>query len=76
MVSLKPFNLSFFNISGQGIYLNYSDIKWFALERNRDYYVIFEISPNCCILDYFVDYDGYCISSKGFLPIVVDIMVI
>ena len=26
--------------------------------------------------DSFVDYDGYSISSKGFLPTVVDIMVI
>ena len=29
-----------------------------------------------CISDSFVDYDGYSISSKGFLPTVVDIMVI
>ena len=28
-----------------------------------------------CISDSFVDYDGYPISSKGFLPTVVDIMV-
>ena len=28
------------------------------------------------ILDSFVDYDGYSISSKGFLPTEVDIMVI
>jgi len=28
------------------------------------------------ILGSFVDHDGYSISSKGFLPIVVDIMVI
>ena len=28
------------------------------------------------ILDYFVDYEGYSISSKVFLPTVVDIMVI
>jgi len=29
-----------------------------------------------CILDSLVDYDGYSISSKGFLPTVVDIIVI
>ena len=29
-----------------------------------------------CISDSFVDYEGYSISSKGFLPTVVDIMVI
>ena len=29
-----------------------------------------------CISNFFADYDGYSISSKGFLPIVVDRMVI
>ena len=38
--------------------------------------VVFEIASKYCILDSFVDYDGYCIASKGFLPKVVDIMVI
>jgi len=27
-----------------------------------------------CIMDSFVDYEGYTIPSKGFLPTVVDIM--
>ena len=36
----------------------------------------FEIEPKYCILDSFVDYEGYSISSKGFLTTVVDIMVI
>ena len=40
---------------------------------NRDHSVIFEIASKYCILDSFVDYEGYSISSKGFLPIVVDI---
>ena len=43
---------------------------------NRDHSVVFEIASKCCILDSLVDYDGYYISSKGFLPTVVDIMVI
>ena len=43
---------------------------------NRDYSVAFEIASKYCILDSFVDYDGYSISSKGFLPTVVDIIVI
>ena len=29
-----------------------------------------------CILNSFIDHEGYSISSKGFLPTVVDIMVI
>ena len=58
-----------------GIDLDYCDIEWFALEMNR-YSVIFEIASKYCISDSFVDYDGYSISSKGFLPTVVDIMVI
>ena len=37
---------------------------------SRDHSVIFETAPNYCISDSFVDYEGYFISSKGFLPIV------
>ena len=43
---------------------------------NRDDFVIFEIASECCILDSFFYYDGYSISSKGFLPAVVDTIVI
>ena len=69
------FNVSFFSITGQGIDLDYCDIEWFALEMNRDHSVVFETASKYCILDSFVDHDGYSISSKGFLPTVVDIMV-
>ena len=56
--------------------MDYPDIEWFALEMNRDHSVVFETAQKLCILESFVDYDGYSISSKGFLPTVVDIMVI
>ena len=56
--------------------LDYCDIEWFALEMNRGHSVIFEIAPTYCISDSFIDYIGYFISSKEFLPTVVDIMVI
>ena len=56
-------------------YLDDHDIDWFALEMNRDHSVIFETARKNCISDSFVDYEGYFISSKGFLPTVVDIMV-
>ena len=59
-----------------GIDLDYCDIEWFALETNRDHSVIFEIASKNCISDSFVDHDDYSISSEGFLPTVVDIMVI
>ena len=58
-----------------GIDLYYCDIEWFALETNRDHSVVFEIASKYCISDSFVDHDGYSISSEGFLPTVVDIMV-
>ena len=58
------------------VYTDDGDIEWFALETNRDYSVVFEIASKYCILDSLVDYDGYSISSEGFLPAVVDIMVI
>ena len=56
--------------------LDYRDIEWFALETNRDPSVAFEIASKYCISDSLVDYDGYSISSKGFLPTVIDITVI
>ena len=73
--SLEPFNFSFFSTTGWGIGLDYCDIEWFALETNRDHSVVFEIVPKNGILESFLNYEGYSIS-KGFLPIVVDIMVI
>ena len=44
-----------------------------CLGTNRDHSVIFEVASKYCISDSFVDHDGYSISSKGFLPTVVDI---
>ena len=72
----RMFNFSFLSISGWGIDLAYWDIEWFALEMNRDHSVILETAPKYCILDSFVDCEGYSIYSKGFLPTVVDMMVI
>ena len=43
---------------------------------NRDHSGIFKTASKYCILDSFVDYDGYSISSKRFLPTIVDIMVL
>ena len=51
-------------------------LNGFALVMNQDHSVVFEIAPKYCISDSFVDYEGYFISSKGFLPTVVDVMVI
>ena len=73
---MEPFNFSFFSVTGWGIDSDYRDIEWFALETNRDHSVIFETASKYCISDSLADYDGYSISSKGFLPTVVDIMVI
>ena len=70
------FNFSFFSVTVWGIDLDYCDIEWFALEMNRDHSVIFEIVPKYCISDSFVYCEGYSISLMGFLPTVVDIMVI
>ena len=58
------------------ILLHFSDSEWFALEMNRDHSVIFDTASKYCISDSFVDYDGYSLSFKGFLPTVVDIMII
>ena len=66
--------------SGHG--LGFCDIEWFALEMNKDHSVVFEIASKYCISDSSVNHlallltNGYSISSEGFLPTVVDIMVI
>ena len=59
-----------------GIDLDYCDIEWSALETKRDHSVVFEIASKYCISDSFVDYESYFISSKGFLPTVVNIVAI
>ncbi|KAB0344214.1 hypothetical protein FD754_021140, partial [Muntiacus muntjak] len=46
------------------------------MKTKKDHSVVFEIASKYCISGSFVDYDGYSISSKGFLPTVVDLMVI
>ena len=68
--------IQLFSITGWGIDLDYRDIEWFALEMNRDHSIVFEIASKYCISDSLADRDGYSISSEGFLPTVVDIMVI
>ena len=74
-VFIELVNFSFFSNNCWGIDLYYRNVEWFALEMTRDHSVIFEVAPKYCISDSFVDYEGYSISSKGFLPTVVDIMV-
>ena len=58
----RTVQLQLLHITGWGIDLDCYNIEWLASKY--------------CISDFFVDYDGYSISSKGFLPTVVDIMVI
>ena len=76
LVGLHGTIQSFFSLTGWGIDLDYCDIELFALEMNKDHSVVFEIASKYCFSNSFVYYDGYFISSKGFLPTVVDIMVI
>ena len=71
----RPVQLQLFSITCWVIDLDYCDIEWFALETNRDHSVAFEIAPKYCISNFFVSYEGYSISSKGFLPTILDIMI-
>ena len=72
----RTIQLQVLQLTGKTIDLDYCDIEWFVLEKDRDHSIICEIASKYCLLDSFVDYDGYFISSKGFLPTVGDIMVI
>ena len=72
----RTVQLQLLQLAGQTIDLDYCDIEWFVLETNRDHSVAFEIATQYCISDFFVDYIGYSMSSEGFLPAVIGIMVI
>ena len=65
----KTVQLQLLQSTGWGIDLDYHDIEWFALETNRDHSAVFEAASKYCISDSFVDYNGYSISSKGFLAL-------
>ena len=67
--------LHLFSITGWGIDLDYC-VEQFTMKMNGDHSAVFEIALKYGILDSFVIYEGYSISSMGFLPTVVDIMVI
>ena len=73
LVSLhRTGNFSFFSISGWDIDL---DIEWFALEITEIILLFLRLHPGIAFWT-LVDYEGYSIYSKGFLPTVVDIMII
>ena len=74
LVFIEPFNFSHFGISGWGISLDYYDSEWFALET--EILLFLRPHPSTAFLTLFLTYQRYFISSKGFLPTVVDIMVI
>ena len=75
-VFIELFNFSFFGINGWGTDLDSCDAEWFALEMNWDHSVIFETTPKYCISNSFVDYESIPFFPKGFLPTVVDIIII
>ena len=62
--------------TGWSIDLDYSIVEWFSLETNRVHSVVFEIASKYCISYSFVNSDGYSNSFKGFLPTIINIMVI
>ena len=63
-------------MTGWGIDSDYCAVQWLASVMNRDHSVVYEIASKYCISDSFVDHEGSPMSSKGFLPTVVDVMVI
>ena len=74
---MEPFNFSFFSITGGGIGLDYHDIhyhEWFALETEIILSFL-RLHPSTAFQT-LADNGGYSISSEGFLPTVVDMMVI
>ena len=57
----RSIQLQLLSIISGGLVLDYYNIEGFALEMNRDHFVVLEIASKYCISDSFVDYDGYSI---------------
>ena len=57
----RAIQLQLLHVTVSGIGLDYCDTELFALEMNRDHYVVFEFAPTYCISDSFVDYVDYSI---------------
>ena len=75
-VFIELFKFGFFGIIDLDTDVDHCYAELFALKIKQDHSVIFECAPKYCILDSYVDYESYPISSKGYLPTVVDIVVI
>ena len=73
---MEPFNFCLCSINGCGIDLDYCDIELFALEMNRDHSFVFETAAKIAFWTLLLTMMVTPISSKGFLPTVVNIMVI
>ena len=71
----RTIQLQLFGIGGWGIELDYCDVEWFALEMSGAHSLFLRWHPRTAFQT-LVDYEGYSISSKGFLPTVVDTVVI
>ena len=69
-------SFSFFGISGWSIDLDYCDTGWFALETNRDHSIILRLHPSTAFQTLLLTMKAAPFLLKGFLPTVVDIMVI
>ena len=47
----RTIQLQLLTIIGQGVVLDDCNIEWFALEKNRDHSIVFDIASKYCILD-------------------------
>ena len=73
-VFIEPVSFSFFRINDRGIDFDYCNVECFALETNE--IVLSFLKLSFWTLFFFFAYEGYSISSKLFLSIVIDIIVI
>ena len=74
-VFIELFSFSFFVISGWGIELDCCDVEWLPWKWTKVILSFLRLHPSTAFGTLF-DYEGYASSSKGFMPTVVDIMVI
>ena len=72
---VEPVSFHFLGLSGWGTDLLYSDVEWLPWKQTKIILSFLRLHPNTAFQT-SLDYDGYSIFSKEFLPTVVDTLVI
>ena len=73
---IEQFNFSFFGITGWDIDLDCGDVEWLPWKWTKIILSFLRLHPSTAFQTLLITMEGHSMSSKGFLPTIVGIMVI